>query len=176
MEDDDEDSHARKLDYNSTHVSNDSRDVADRSVPSHRDVDDGRRTDFDPSDASDPDKYHHLRNQWAQIDGAIDADHRDADKQRLVSIISSKCGYTAPMQERYSYLVDSLDFLEVRRGASYEEIILALGTLIANEEGWWLRDYDEYQELRRGFDIPAKRVKSLRQSIRETDTYTSRNE
>jgi hypothetical protein len=173
----DSDDHARKLDYNSTHVSNDSRDVADRSVPSHRDVEDGRRTDFDPSDATDSEKYRHLRRKWDELDSEGNTERRDADKQRLVSIISSQCGYTNPMRERFSYLTDELDFQEdVHRQASLEEIVLALGTLIANEQGWWIRREDEYEELRRGFDIPPKRVKLLRKCIQETDTYTAQND
>lgn len=154
--------------------------VPDREVPTEHDGRGDARTDIYPrhenegilrSDGSRV-SYDHLSKindgEWTS---ERKGDNHEANKLRDMGLVCSQLELVASSRDRSLYLIDQIDITELHRKATVEGVVLAIATLVGNEQGRQVRQEDVYTELREFFDVSASRVNTLRERIREHDAW-----
>lgn len=105
-------------------------------------------------------------------------DNHNADVERCVDVLCSSLDCTSITQERVHYLIERFDLKQLHQNAPYEAIVLATITMVANErvDGRhsvrFIRQEDSFDELLESLDVTRDTIRTIRQSIRETDVYT----
>lgn len=131
---------------------------------------DGRaetRTGFDPRESKDPEKWRRLN--------VLNDDHRhpdrkqqnrDADKRRYADTFCGHLGMSRYQRERVKAITRSINMKHMAYYGS-DEVILAIVSLVANEDGWFIRDEQTYKDLIRDVGSSMHRIKRIRQLVRE---------
>lgn len=135
---------------------------------------DGRsdtRTFFYPEDATytskeRKDQYERLiRYQDGVGDPKRSIANSEADRQRLIDILTTQSALTPFQQERTRSIIDSLESL--RFGVySTEMVILGAITLAANEDGRAIRDEPQFIELTTDVGMDQMQLRRVRKKLR----------
>lgn len=132
---------------------------------------DGRsntRTFFYPSEAADADQFSRLsriqEGQWAK-DESRDAKNREADRRRWLEGYCARLDMTDYQRRRTEYIESGLNMSHMAYYSS-QKIILAIITLVANEDNRFIRDEQMFRDICRDVDTNLNELKQMRKLIR----------
>lgn len=116
-----------------------------------------------------------LRRQEGENPGETYSNDRDDRTQqnrtewqrRVVATQAAQLELTPHQKERAKHLI--LDVLEINRFAKFsiEEVSLAVISIVANEDGRWIRDEDQYKQLLREVGMSIDGVTRARKMARK---------
>lgn len=88
-------------------------------------------------------------------------------QRRLVCTFTARLDLTDHQKSRVKHLV--LDVLDINSFAQYstEDVIMAVTSMVANEDGRWIRDESEFKSLLDELDITLDDVTTVRQMARD---------
>lgn len=126
---------------------------------------DGRsktRTFFYPSEADDERRYRRLiRWQDGEGDTQRAVENRAADRRRTIDIFCGHLGMGTYQRERVKSIMEDLNMSHMAHYSS-EKVILAIISLVANEDGWLIRDNETYRDLIRDVNSSLKEIRKIR--------------
>lgn len=140
----------------------------DENAPQEHDGRAKTRTGFDPRDSDDPEKWKRLgayqEGRWGHESHYPDQG-RAVDQRRFVSMFSSQLDLT-PYQTAQSLEISAdLNFGHMAHYPT-ETIVLSIITLVANADGRWIRDEEQFKVLVKDVGASMKDIRSCRQLIR----------
>lgn len=143
-------------------------DRVERDAPVEHDGRAETRTGFDPRESKNAKKWRRLN--WRQ-DNPQEGDTPrllKARKDRKTKTLSSKLELTPHQVERSLYVIEDVGRLD-RGFAHYslETILLSVISLVANEDGRWIRDEAMFKRLCRETDTSLADVRNCRQIVRD---------
>lgn len=138
----------------------------DENAPQEHDGRARTRTGFDPREANDSHLFRRLA-LWQDGMWANERSTRNnmADKKRWVSGFSSQLELTPYQQERVLYVAEDVDMSHMAHYKT-EVVVLAIISLVANEDGRWIRDEKEFKQLVKSVGASARDVRSCRLLVR----------
>lgn len=115
-------------------------------------------------------KYRRLL-RWQEGEGASDRDvqNRAADRRRYVSGFCSRLDMAQYQRERVEHVMEGLNMSHMAHYSS-QKVVLAIITLVANEDGWFIRDDDDFRELLSAVGSDLDEMKQIRGLVREKST------
>lgn len=138
----------------------------DENAPQEHDGRASTRTGFDPRESDDPRKWRRL---GAYQDGVWNPDrdqqNNAADQRRFVSMFSSQLGLSNYQKERCLKISADLNFAHMAHYPT-ETVVLSIISLVANEDGRWIRDEHQFHVLVRDVGATMKDIRSCRQLVR----------
>jgi hypothetical protein len=134
---------------------------------------DGRsetRTFFYPSEATDDQLYGRLiRWQDGEGDPQRDVRNRAADRRRTIDAFCGTLDMSTHHNERVTHVMEELNMSHMAHYSS-PQVILAIISLVANEDGWFVRDDDTFRALLEDTDTDLDTLKSIRRLVRRKST------
>jgi len=133
---------------------------------------DGRsntRTFFYPSSApSDKQKQFKRMIRWQDGEGSSDRamKNRAADKSRYIDTFCSYIGMSSYHMDRVQHIMDSINMRYMAHYSS-QMVVLAIISIVANEDNWFIRDEDDYRRLLKDTDTSLRDISNIRQLVRE---------
>lgn len=132
---------------------------------------DGRsrtRTFYYPGEAPARARRRYRRMlRWQEGEGSPDRDVRNktADRERWVDTFCSNLDMTPYQQRRVKFVCNGLNMKHMAH-YSTEKVILAVISLVANEDARFIRDEEGYRDLLRAVGSDLSEVKSIRDLVR----------
>jgi hypothetical protein len=136
---------------------------------------DGRsntRTFFYPFEADDESTYSRLI-RWQDGEGSPSRkeDNRGADRKRWVETFGAQLSLTDFQIERTKHVLDTLPLAHMAH-YSTEKVICAIISLVADEDGRFIRDELAYKRLVDDIDSGPAEVRSIRELVkRKSDAF-----
>lgn len=142
-------------------------DRVERDAPVEHDGRAETRTGFDPREADDSHRWQRL-NRLHDGKGSGKTGINRANRKRKARTLSSKLELTPHQVERSLYVIEDVGRLD-RGFAHYslETILLSVISLVANEDGRWIRDEAMFKRLCRETDTSLADVRNCRQIVRD---------
>lgn len=148
------------------------RIMDDQAVIEH----DGRaktRTGFDPRDSDDPETWQRrLDIQDGKWNRDENPGRAKAVQKRTAMTWCNALEMTTLQEDRVVWLLERIE-TNLFGTYSYEDIIIGLITIVANEDGRWIRDEEKFRDICRANDLSMKRVRSIRSKMREDKRWKS---
>lgn len=141
---------------------------------------DGRsktRTGFDAREVRDDDiieRFGETYRRWewlnhlheGQQSRGYESNRRRADARRAAKTYMSRLELTEPQRERVLGILSGLETLNFG-DKPYELTVLSLITLVANEDGRWIRDERDYRQILKNLDGSPQGIRKLRTELRD---------
>jgi hypothetical protein len=133
---------------------------------------DGRsetRTFFYPNEASDEQQQQFerlIRWQDGEGDSQRDVENRKADQRRYVDTFCGYVGASSRVRERVKEICESVNMSHMAYFNS-QKIVLAAISLVANEDGWFIRHDERYRDLMTELGLDTSQLKTARQLLRK---------
>lgn len=138
----------------------------DRTAPQDNDGRSQTRTGFNPYESPDPSKWQRL-NQLN--DGWRSPERKDqnryADRKRYVDTFCDQLDMTPYQRDRVWEIARSIDMSRMGRYSS-QQTILAIVTIVANEDRRMIRDEYMFHHLVRRTDLSMDEIRTLRQMVK----------
>lgn len=164
-------------DYNTITYERNKRAVIDaNSTPEH----DGRavtNTGFNPNDVNVDEGRHHWEWLNKLNDGLQSRERKqqnnEVNQRRFAETVMDELGCTDFQQERVNHLLASQDGRS-HGGKCYEIVVLALISMVLEEDGRYVREEDDWVALRDdlvvdGTDVGKHDITSVRFSLEDND-------
>lgn len=153
--------------------------ATDSDTPVSQPTAETAQTGFNPRDVSS-----HRRQRWQWLERQHQKFARETTDERTarhyggiereIDIVCGHLDCTEHQQTRSKWLLETLDIQDdVDRTASIEAVVMAVVTLVVNEDNRRVRTEESYRQLRVDYGIATTEIRRLRQAIRETTVYQS---
>jgi len=164
------------------------RDVIDRSSGNgasggDRDEQDGAveyddtavgQTTFDPAEADDSDRFEELLDRHHERYNYSGSEKRNRDHVYDARTVASQLEFTDYQTKELIRRVQNVDH-DTLGSYTYEDVILAVVSLVANEDGRWIQRDDTdvgdplastFEDIRIRFDVRPSAIRQLRKRLR----------
>jgi hypothetical protein len=132
------------------------------------------QTTFNPEEGDDVERWKELADRHHERYSHTKNSRRQREHVYDAKLVASQLEFTDYQTEELVRRLTSVDFDE-HGTYTYEAVILALSTLVANRDGRWLRRNDDdvgddlaatFEKLRREFDVRRGTIRRLRKRLR----------
>lgn len=154
-------------DYKGSGASNEVDEMIDENAIVENDGRSKTRTFFYPSEAPD-------RRRWKRLSdiqngrGENDNTKRTlkADNRRWLDAMSTKLDITEHQHERAQHIVEGIELSNMAH-YSAQAVLLAVISLVANEDDWWIRDDPMYKRLVDDVGCDLRDIRNIRRLVRD---------
>jgi len=144
-------SHAKEYELTAPH-SNDGRS---KTVTKFYDNGEGESIDYD---------------KLAKINDGMYSDKSDkrrrrAERRRDMDVFTDVCNFPSHSRDRAHHILDNIE--DVRRHESDETLLLAIISLVANENERMIRQEDSFQSICESCSVTRKQIRNSRKKLRD---------
>lgn len=163
---------SHRLDYNSgSGAASDVDGLIDASAVIETDGRSETWTFFYPEEASDEQRFETLREwQTGMYDTERDTKNKAADRDRWIDAFCGQVEVAGHLKERVGLVCSSLD-LSHMGPYSTEKVILAIISLVANENDRFIRNEARYKELVASQASDLGEIRSVRNLVKRKSDY-----
>lgn len=136
---------------------------------------DGRsktRTFFYPEQAAEHDQHQYkrlIRWQDGEGDSQRAVENRAADRRRTIGTFCSHLDMSPYHQERIEYIVSGVNMSHMAHYSS-PKVILAIVSLVANADDWFIRDDEMFRTLLTDVGMDPNELRKIRQLVQKKST------
>lgn len=138
----------------------------DQNAPQDHDGRAETRTGFNPRESPDEEKWRRLNTLNDDGRHPLRAvQNRAADRGRYVQTLCAALDMSPYHKERVQYIVDGLNMSHMAHYNS-QMVVLAIISLVANEDGRWIREEEMFRNLMEDVDVTLRQLKKIRALVR----------
>lgn len=154
------------VDYSPSSGAQDTHKGYNDSAPHSHDGRAQTRTKFYAEEGNDNIDYARLAKLNDGLhDNYSEGRKNKAERRRDMDIFTSTVNFNETDSERCQYLLESVD--DVNKHRSGESLILAIITLVANENDRMIRQEDTFQELCDNCNVTRQQIRNSRERLRD---------